>query len=100
MKENKKRGNFFSRKILRKIIYPVVAMFILSGAVTAYFGYEFSRNMVLENQTNQMNDQTVVQLNSIYDLFLDNIESTLGSISRTQSLREDDMDRLAATMES
>lgn len=100
MEENKKRGNFFSRKILRKIIYPIIAMFIISGAVTAYFGYEFSRNMVLESQTNQMEEQTVVQLNSIYDLFLDNIESTLGSISRTQSLREDDMDRLAATMES
>ncbi|MEC0282096.1 methyl-accepting chemotaxis protein [Terribacillus saccharophilus] len=68
--------------------------------MTASMGYEFSRNMVLENQTNQMEDQTVVQLNSIYDLFLDNIESTLGSISRTQSLREDDMSRLAATMES
>lgn len=100
MEENKKRGNFFSRKILRKIIYPIIAMFIISGAVTAYFGYDFSRNMVLESQTNQMEDQTVVQLNSIYDLFLDNIESTLGSISRTQSLREDDMDRLAVTMES
>ncbi len=100
MEENKKRGNFFSRKILRKIIYPILAMFIISGVVTASMGYEFSRNMVLENQTNQMEDQTVVQLNSIYDLFLDNIESTLGSISRTQSLREDDMSRLAATMES
>jgi methyl-accepting chemotaxis protein len=100
MKENKKRGNFFSRKILRKILYPILAMFILSGVVTAYFGYQFSRNMVLESQTNQMEDQTVVQLNSIYDLFLDNIESTLGSISRTQSLQEDDMDRLAVTMES
>ncbi|WP_179867294.1 methyl-accepting chemotaxis protein [Terribacillus saccharophilus] len=75
-------------------------MFIISGVVTAYFGYDFSRNMVLETQTNQMEDQTVVQLNSIYDLFLDNIESTLGSISRTQSLQEDDMDRLAVTMES
>ncbi|SDC08394.1 methyl-accepting chemotaxis protein [Terribacillus halophilus] len=99
MKEMKK-GNFFTRKILRKVIYPIIAMFIISGVVTAYFGYQFSRNMVLNSQTEQMHDQTVVQLNTIYDLFLDNIESTLGGISKTQSLQDDDMERLAVTMES
>ncbi|WP_077307363.1 methyl-accepting chemotaxis protein [Terribacillus halophilus] len=100
MEETKKRGNFFTRKILRKIIYPIVAMFILSGLATAYFGYQFSRTTMLESQTEQMKDQTVVQLNSIYDLFLENIESSLDSISKMQSLRNNNMDRLAATLES
>lgn len=99
MEENKKRGNFFSRKILRKIIYPIIVMFIIMGLVTAFFSYQFSKNTMLESQTQQMNDQTVVQLDSIYNLFLDNIETTIASISKSDSLQNNDTEQLLRTME-
>ncbi len=99
MEENKKRGNFFSRKILRKIIYPIIVMFIIMGLVTAFFSYQFSKNNMLESQTQQMNDQTVVQLDSIYNLFLDNIETTIASISKSDSLQNNDTEQLLRTME-
>ncbi|WP_175073555.1 methyl-accepting chemotaxis protein [Terribacillus sp. AE2B 122] len=99
MKENKKSGNFFSRKILRKIIYPIIVMFIIMGLVTAFFSYQFSKNTMLESQTEQMNDQTVVQLDSIYNLFLDNIETTIASISKSDSLQNNDTEQLVRTME-
>ncbi|SEN27702.1 methyl-accepting chemotaxis sensory transducer with Cache sensor [Terribacillus saccharophilus] len=99
MEENKKRGNFFSRKILRKIIYPIIVMFIIMGLVTAFFSYQFSKNTMLESQTKQMNDQTVVQLDSIYNLFLDNIETTIASISKSDSLQNNDTEQLLRTME-
>ncbi|MCM3226600.1 methyl-accepting chemotaxis protein [Terribacillus saccharophilus] len=99
MEENKKRGNFFSRKILRKIIYPIIVMFFIMGLVTAFFSYQFSKNTMLESQTEQMNDQTVVQLDSIYNLFLDNIETTIASISKSDSLQNNDTEQLLRTME-
>nr|WP_318539404.1 methyl-accepting chemotaxis protein [Terribacillus saccharophilus] len=99
MEENKKRGNFFNRKILRKIIYPIIVMFIIMGLVTAFFSYQFSKNTMLESQTEQMNDQTVVQLDSIYNLFLDNIETTIASISKSDSLQNNDTEQLLRTME-
>ncbi|PAD36275.1 methyl-accepting chemotaxis protein [Terribacillus saccharophilus] len=100
MEETKRRGNFFTRKILRKILYPIITMFILSGLITAYLSYEFSRETMLESQTNTMRDQTILQLDSIYNLFLDNIESTVNSVSAMDSIRNYDPERLERTLES
>lgn len=100
MVETKKRDNFFTRKILRKILYPIIAMFILSGVATAYLSFEFSRETMLESQTDTMRNQTILQLDSIYNLFLDNIQSTVNSVSAMESIRNYDPERLARTLES
>ncbi|MFP7492449.1 methyl-accepting chemotaxis protein [Terribacillus saccharophilus] len=100
MNATKKRGNFFTRKILRKILYPVVAMFILSGILTAFLSYEFSRETMLESQTKTMREQTIIQLDNNYNLFLDNIQTTTNSISSMESIRNYDPERLVRTLES
>ncbi|HLR67827.1 MAG TPA: methyl-accepting chemotaxis protein [Virgibacillus sp.] len=82
-KNNKKihkKGSFFSGNLQSKLLIPFLVLIILTGGVIAAVSYNFSSKTTEKQLTNNM-EQQMVQLNGTFELFFDNMSSTLNRIS-------------------
>ena len=80
------KGNIpFWQSIQTKILFPFLLLIILTGGIVALVSYNFSSNATEKQMTENMENQ-MDSLNDTFELFFDNIHSTLNRVSSNDLL--------------
>lgn len=80
------KGNIpFWQSIQTKILFPFLLLIILTGGIVALVSYNFSSNATEKQMTENMENQ-MESLNDTFELFFDNIHSTLNRVSSNDLL--------------
>lgn len=80
------KGNIpFWQSIQTKILFPFLLLIILTGGIVALVSYNFSSNATEKQMTENIENQ-MDSLNDTFELFFDNIHSTLNRVSSNDLL--------------
>lgn len=81
-----KKGQIpFWQSIQMKILFPFLLLIILTGGIVAVVSYNFSSNATEKQMTENMENQ-MDSLNDTFEMFFDNIHSTLNRVSSNDFL--------------
>lgn len=81
-----KKGQIpFWQSIQTKILFPFLLLIILTGGIVAVVSYNFSSNATEKQMTENMENQ-MDSLNDTFEMFFDNIHSTLNRVSSNDLL--------------